>query len=153
MGARQVLEREVSSGCGRLSGTHLTGTIPVSEAVANDALQWLPDVPRGVRVEFHDANRIVVHYGVLHITLRLAETVDLAGPPRVHLRIASTVVAWTLRQVINVPHVRIDGTHVTVDLGAILALRAYAALWPHVRRVHLVTAPQVLAMEFDVRIA
>lgn len=147
------LRQEVDAGFPSLAGARVSGSIPVSQAVVNDWLRRLPQVPSGLILDFQSANRIVARYGVVQATAVLDDVVQLGqGAPRVGLELASTVLAWVIGQTLRVPGVRISGRRVTIDLGALPGQQADGRYWSYVRAARLRTTPGQIHVEFDLAV-
>ena len=146
----RTFEHELQTGGRRLRGTRLVATIPITQAVLDTALSTLSGAARGVRVEIHDNNRIVVHYGPLNIDANLLHAVNVGPSPTLTVTLASTVVAWTLKQTVRAPGVSINGKQVTIDLGALPALRPYRHLLHHVKSATLATRRSLITVGLEV---
>lgn len=149
----RTLEREVKSGLRRLSGGRIAGNVYIDETIVNDGLQTHGSAGRDARIEFQDANAIVVHYRLLRFRALLAEQIDLEGSPRIRVRLASILLAWTLERTLTLPYVQVHGRWITFDLGALTSMKEYHALWEHVQSVRLSTSPGKLTVHFSVQIA
>ena len=147
-----LLAHQLRHGLPDLRGAHLHGAVPVPERLLSSLIAAAPPL-RDVDLEIQAGNRLVLRYGIVTATATLDERVETGGSPRIVLQLASTVLAWTLRQTLRLPYVRIDGRRVTIDLGAVPALAEYRALWPHVRDLRLATTPGVLVIGFAVVVA
>jgi hypothetical protein len=148
------LEQEAKAGFRHLLGTHLTGTVPLREAVINVALGHLPQAPPGLSIEVLPSNRIVARWGLVRATAVLDEVVDVGGiAPQVGLELASGVVAWTLARMLRMPAVRIDGRRVAIDLSALDGSDGLRPYWPLLRSVRLRTAPGLVQVDFEVAVA
>jgi hypothetical protein len=150
---KDLLAANVSTALQRFRGLQLKGTIPVPARIINELAREVERVPRDLRIEIEDSNRIVARFGVLRVTAVLADALQLGGSPRITLQLASAVVAWTLRRVLRIPEVTFDGRLVTIDLGRAPALQPYRELLSHVRSVSLTTSPGVLHVRFEVVVA
>ncbi|MFN2447645.1 MAG: hypothetical protein ABR606_18925 [Vicinamibacterales bacterium] len=149
----RTLEREAATGWRRLSGTHIAGAVHIDQTIANETLQAHRPEARDVRLEFEDANTIIVRYRRLRFRAWLDEEMDLAGSPRVRVRLASMLLGWTLTRALTLPYVRVQGRWVIVDVGALPATDEYRAMWQHVRSVRFTTSPGKLVVHFTVQIA
>jgi hypothetical protein len=149
MGLPDIVAREADSGFARLRGTRIDGSIPLAQTTLNDLVQQSAPAPRGVQMELHPANRLVVQYGLLHVTAVLDEELDVGSSLRLRLRLASAVIAWTLRRTVRHPAVTIDGRVVTVDLGRMTPISDYRHIWRHLRRVRVTTASGQLLVQFQ----
>jgi hypothetical protein len=146
-----LLQREAAAGFPHLAGTRLTGTLPVGEGLLNEAVRRLPGAPTGLVVEVLAANRLAARYGIVRATAILEEDVRVGdGPPQVSFQLASTLIAWTLKQALRSAAVRIDGRRVTVDIGALPGMDRYRPHWPHLRRVRLRTTAGHVQIDFEV---
>lgn len=149
-GLRQILEREADAGFPGFPGARVAGTIPVTEDFVNAVLETAaPAMLKGIRLEFHEANRIVIRYGLLHASAVIGENVDLQGSPKLTLRLASGMIAWGLRKTVDKPFVQFDGTLVTVDLGEVIPLEEYGRFLALAKSVRLRTSPRQLAVDFE----
>jgi hypothetical protein len=148
-----LLAHQLQQGLPDLRGARLHGAVPLRQDVVSSLLAGAPAPLRDVQLEIQAGNRLVVRYGVVQATATLDEAVATGASPRIGIRLASTVLAFALRQVLRLPYVHVDGRQVTIDLGAVPALAEYRAVWPHVRDVRLVTSPGVLVIGFAVQVA
>lgn len=153
MSILEVFERELQTGGRSFRGTHVAGTIPLTQVVVNELLKSSSGPARDVSLEIHGANKMIVHYGAFHVEAVLADAVELSASPTLSLHLASTVVAWTVKRTVNMPGVTVEGKRIIVDVGAVDALSGYRALWPHIQSVKFGTEPGVLNVFFEVRIA
>ena len=144
----QVVAHEAASGLRQFVGTRITAAIEVSETVLQDALRSISGVPRTLTVHVAPANRIVVRYGAIHATARLAEAVN-SREPRITMELQSAVFAWALQRAIKAPAVAVTGRRVTIDLGRLDALAAFSGMWEHVRSVRFATADGALFVHVD----
>jgi hypothetical protein len=146
-----VLQREAAAGFPHLAGTRLKGSVPFDEGLLNETLRHLPGAPAGLALDVLAANRLAARYGIIHATIMLDEEVRVGqGPPQVSFQLASTLIAWTLRQALRIPAVRIDGRRVTIDLGALPGMDRYRPHWSHLRRLRLRTRPGYVHIDFEV---
>ena len=153
MTATERLRHETQTGFRSFQGAQIQGTFPLTEALLNRLLRSSPNnVVSNLHIEIKAANQFVVTYKMFHATATLGMEVQLPDRPQVHLRLASRVVAWGLASALKVPHVRFDGTHVTVDLSAFKAIRDYHHIWKHLRPLRLTTVPGKLNIDFHGRI-
>ncbi len=149
-----LLQREARSGFPRLVGTRLTGTLPLKEAVLNDAIRRSAQVPPGLTVEILDSNRLVARYGIVRATAVLEEEVRLGpGAPQITFELASAMVAWALKQALRTPAIRIEGRRVTIDVGALDGIDATHPYWSHLQRARLRTTPGHVHIDFEVGVA
>lgn len=130
----------------------MAGTIPLTQGLVNDLLRNGSGPTRDVTLEIHAANKIVVQYGAFHVEAVLADAVELGASPILGLTLASTVVAWSVKRMLHVPGLAVEGKRITVDLAAVEALGDYRELWPHIKSVKLATEPGVLTVLFEVLI-
>jgi hypothetical protein len=147
------LTAQFHAGLPALRGARAHGVVPIRGDVLATLLRHAPAPLRDVRLEVQAHNRLVVRYGVLQATAVLDEALAVGASPRLGLDLASSAVAWTLRQVLRLPYVRVEGRRVTVDLAAVPALAACAPLWPHLRDVRLATSPGVILVGVEVLVA
>lgn len=148
-----MLTREAESGFGRLAGTQLNGTVPVTQRVLNDLLQRVPRAPSGLALEIHPDNRLVARFGFVHATAVLDEVIDVGGAPQIHVELGSSVVAWSLKKALDMPGLSFDGRRVTIDLGAVAALDGYRAYWRYLRTARVRTTAGAIRVEFVVAVA
>jgi hypothetical protein len=145
-----LLKREAASGFPRLVGTRLTGTLPLAEAVLNDAIRRSPRVPPGMRVEILDGNRLMARYGIVSAAAVLDEEVRVGrGAPQISFELASVMVAWALKQAVRLPALRIEGRRVTLDIGALDGVDSMHPLWSCLLRVRLRTTPGQVHIDFE----
>ena len=147
-----LIAQQLRTGLPGLRGSHLHGAVPLSQAVVAALLRDAPSPLRDVRIDIQAGNRLVVRYGIVQATATLDASLTTGAAPRLGMELASSVVAWTLRQVLRLPYLRVEGRRVTVDLAAIPALADYRALWPHLREARVATTPGMLVVGFDVRV-
>jgi hypothetical protein len=149
-----LLQREARLGFPRLSGTRLTGTLPLKESVINDAIRRSPQLPPGLALEILDENRLVARYGIVRATAVLDDEMSV-GPsaPQLSFELASVMVAWALKQALRLPAIRIEGRRVTVDVGALDGVDARHPYWSHLRQVRLRTTPGQVHVDFEVGVA
>jgi hypothetical protein len=152
MSLLNIFERELQSGARGLRGMNVAGVVPLTQPLLNELLKNSGSAPRDVSLEIHAANKIVVHYGAFHVEAVLDDVMKLGTSPTISLTLASTVIAWTMKRTVNMPGLQIDGKRVTVDIGAVDALRGYRELWPHIKSVKLGTEPGVLTVVFEILI-
>ena len=148
MDAFARLKTDVRGGLRQLEGMRLTGEIPVREGVINDVLAHHAG-SRGVMVHIEEANHLIVRKGLWHATATLDQTVNTEGTPRISVRLASALIAWTLARIVRLPYLTIDGRFVTIDLGRVPALRAWEPALRQVRRATLTTTRGVLHARFE----
>jgi hypothetical protein len=133
----------------QLAGTHVDGSFQIEASTLNELVRLSPAPLSACEIEIAGGNRVVVRYGMLHATA----TIDgyEAGPsPRLRLTLASLVVALALRAWLRQPYVHASGRQVEVEIAAVPALAPYAAIWPHVRRVHIETAPARARVDVEI---
>lgn len=146
----EALRHEATTGWRHLVGAHLTGTVPVSQDLLNEALTHLPGAPAGLTLDVQPANHVIVRYGPVRATIVLDETVAVNdGPPQLTGELRSSVVAFTLRQTLRLPAVRIDGRRITIDVAAIEGADAYRPYWSRLQSTRLRTTPGQLHVEFE----
>ena len=148
MDVRAFVREDAPGGLAQLTGMRLTGEIPLRESVINDALQSRTP-SRDLIVSIEDRNQIVFRKGLFHVTATLDEMVDTGHTPKIRLRLASVVVAWTLGRVVRLPFLTIDGRIVTIDLRAMPPVREWEPVFRHLRRATLTTTRGVLHLQFD----
>jgi len=148
MDVRAFVREDAPGGLAQLKGMRLTGEIPLREGVINDALRsrtpW-----RDLMISVEDRNQIVLRKGLFHVTATLDETVDTRHTPRIRLRLASAVIAWTVGRLVRLPYVTLDGQIVTIDLGAMPPVREWEPVLRHLRRATLTTTRGVLRVQFE----
>jgi len=136
----------------QVAGTHVNGTVRVAAAGLNELLRAGPAPLSGCDVAVAAGNRVVVRYGMLRATATI-DGVETGPSPRLQVSLASFVVALAVRAALRQPFVQVRGRLVVVDLGAVPALRPYAALFPHVRRVDIETAPGELRVGVEILVS
>ena len=145
-----LLKREAESGFARVAGTRLTGTLPLTEAVLNDAIRRSPRIPPGLTVEILDSNRLVARYGIVSAAAVLEDEVRVGGgAPQVTFELSSVMVAWALKQAVRLPALRIEGRRVTFDIGALDGVDATHPFWSHLLRARLRTTPGYVHIDFE----
>jgi hypothetical protein len=145
-----LLKREAESGFARLVGTRLTGTLPLTAAVLNDAIRRSPRIPPGLTVEILDSNRLVARYGVVSAAAVLDDDVRVGGgAPQIAFELNSVMVAWALKQAVRLPALRIEGRRVTVDVGALDGVDPTHPLWSYLLRARLRTTPGHVHIDFE----
>jgi hypothetical protein len=148
-----VLQQEAATGFRRLAGTQLRGTVPLTQALLNGVLRQIRQVPSGLQLEIQAANRIVVRYGVVQASGVLHEVVRVGQhAPQITVELASSIIAWTLKQTLKMAAVRIDGRRVTIDLGALEGMAAYRQYWPYLQSIRVRTTPGRLQVDFEVTV-
>jgi len=148
-----ALLREVENGCRRLRGTRVSGSIPIRQAIVDQALAQSPAAGRGVRIEILADNKLLVHYGAIHVEAVLEEVVETGASPRLSVLLSSSMIAWTLKRTISIPGVEIDGRRVTVDVASIAAVAPYRSLLPYVTAMRLSTAQGTITVQFEISIS
>jgi hypothetical protein len=148
MDLRAFVREDAPGGLAQLKGMRLTGEIPLREGVINDALRshtpW-----RDLMMSVEDRNQIVLRKGLFHVTATLDETVDTGHTPRIRLRLASAVIAWTVGRLVRLPYLTVDGQIVTIDLGAMPPVLEWEPVLRHLRRATLRTTRGMLQVQFD----
>ena len=145
-----LLKREAESGFARLVGTRLTGTLPLREAVLNDAIRRSPRIPPGLAVEILDSNRLVARYGIVSAAAVLDDEVRVGqGAPQISFELASVMVAWALKQAVRLPALRFEGRRVIIDVGAIDGVDSTHPLWSCLLRARLRTTPGLVHIDFE----
>ncbi len=165
---RDLVERLITeqraSGFPALSGTRVSGSIPVPELLVNDlAREKSPRNARVERIVFLPENRIVVDLSVqisifrksLQIELILPEVVDVAENPVMPIRVLGSFAL--LGQIANamgqLPQgVTINGGIVNVNLRTFLQKDGNADLLDYLRRLTFVSDRGVLFVGFAVKI-
>jgi hypothetical protein len=133
----------------QVAGSHVNGSFRIQESTVNELLRRGPAPLSACDVAIAAGNRIVVRYGMLHATATI-DGYDAGPSPRLRLTLASLVVALALRAWLRQPYVQASGRQVEVAIAAVPALAPYAAIWPHVRRVHIETAPARARVDVEV---
>jgi hypothetical protein len=148
MDARAFMRADAFGGLAQLKGMRLTGEIPLREGVINDALRSRASAS-DLMVTIEDRNRIVLRKGLFSATATLDETVDIGHTPKIRLRLASVVIAWTLGRLVRLPYLTIDGRIVTIDVGGLPPVRGWEPVLRHLRRAALTTTRGVLQVQFE----
>jgi hypothetical protein len=161
----KIINEQRTAGFPALSGTRVSGSIPVPEPLVNDIAR--EKAPRNVRVEriaFLPGNRIVVEANVpiaifrksVQIELILPELVDVAENPVMQIRVLGglafigEIVANLLGKLPE--GVTFTGGIVSVNLRTMLQKDGNADLLAYLRRLTFVSDRGVLFVGFAVKI-
>lgn len=153
MNALTILQDEAKNDFPRLRGTRVSANVPITESWLNKNISRSSNgVLRSLRLEIQPSNQIVVHFGVVHATAVLDETIDFGESPTLVLRLRSVLIASILRNTVSIPFVRFKGTLVRVDLGAIPYISQNRRFWKHIRVLRLATHPRRLDIRIEIAI-
>jgi hypothetical protein len=106
-----------------------------------------------VGVAIHANNQLVIHYGSFHARVEVPQTIDLRASPRITVTLASTVIAWTVKTMLKVPYIDIDGRNVSIDLSAVPQLAPLRDLWRHIHSIRISTTEGRMTLAVDLVIA
>jgi hypothetical protein len=163
-----VLRRQQSAGFPDLAGAEASFTVPVSDRLINEIIN--AKVPatagvRDVRLQSHEANKVVVSFQVARGSFNFAVTLTLAideqplmpQQPVLGLRLAEwpsvlRFAAPVLRFFdVLPPGVSLDGQRVRINLKTLLAQQGRADLLDYVTWLKVTTRPG--AVVIDARVA
>ncbi|HXG90612.1 MAG TPA: hypothetical protein VNJ02_20010 [Vicinamibacterales bacterium] len=149
----KTLEEELRTGFRGLSGSQVAGSLRVPERVVNETLRDAGGLTSQVQVEIKAANKLVIHYKSFHVEAALAPELEVGASPRLHVDLTSTMIAWTLKTMLVMPGISINGKRITVDLAEVAQLRPYRENLRHVRQLRFATTPGLIELQFDVAVA
>ncbi len=147
----EFIERDARAGFPRFPGMRLFGSIPVSQDVLNEVLSQTGHVPKGLRVEIRNGNRLVAHLGVVWATAIVHSPAALDGRT-VTLEIASSIAAWAISRHLRPSFLTIAGRIITIDLARVPALAPWQASLAHLERIMFSSEPGVLTVGFEWRV-
>lgn len=149
----KTLQEELRTGLPGLSGTQLAGSMRVPERVINDALRDATGLLSQVRVEVNAANKLLIHYKSFHVEATLAPELEVGASPRLHLDLTSTMIAWTLKSMLVMPGIAINGKRITLELAEVAQLRPYRENLRHLRQLRFATTPGLIDVQFELAVA
>jgi hypothetical protein len=136
-GIQRIIERQRASGFSGFQGARITGTIPVSEAVLNAAMQAILSeretpiqrmrlsLPGGNRIVVDLMARVLIVNKAFRLELEADELIDFAREPILRLRLVGAGLTGFLIEIVSgvfrQEGIRITGGAILVDLREIMA--------------------------------
>jgi len=133
----------------QFAGTHVQGTVNVSEAALNELLSSAGSRLRGATLRIGPDNQVVVRHGIVRATATLPQAIDMGSSPRATVSLASVIVAIGLKALLREPYIQMHGRELTIHLAAVPALEPFRPIWPSLRRIEVTTERGRLRLHFE----